>query len=129
MILSHVVLEVGERLGRPGGLDAGVLLDAAAELVVGEGEHPAVGVVNEHDFLGAEQPLADGQGAHFVVRESRKRSCRAPSSPASVLVSVLAQQLCEIPAAVAMADPMAGRTVALTDPNGSLGPGAAPHGG
>jgi len=35
--------------------------------VVGEGEHSAVGVVDEDDLLGTEQPLADGQRANLVV--------------------------------------------------------------
>ena len=37
------------------------------ELLVGEGEHAAVGVVDEDDLLGAEQALGDGQRADRVV--------------------------------------------------------------
>jgi hypothetical protein len=54
-----VLVEVVERLGRPRWLDAGPGLDLALELVVGEGEHPAVGVVDKDDLLGLEQPLRD----------------------------------------------------------------------
>ena len=39
----------------------------ALELVVGEGEHPAVGVVDEDDLLGPEQPLGDRERADLVV--------------------------------------------------------------
>ena len=46
-----------------------LLLDRLLELVVGEGEHPAVGVVHEDDLLGPEQPLTDRQGADLVCRD------------------------------------------------------------
>src|SRR6202012_1213629 len=59
--LPHVGFEVGERLGRPGRFDAGLFLDRAFEVVVGEGEHPAVGVVNQDDLLRPQQTLADRQ--------------------------------------------------------------------
>src|SRR5918996_5674470 len=52
--LAHVLVEVVERLGGPLWLDAGLSLDLTLELVVGEGEHAAVGVVDEDDLLGAE---------------------------------------------------------------------------
>src|SRR4051794_28247122 len=65
--LAHIGVEVAERLGGPLGLDAGLLLDRRLELVVGEGEHPAVGVVDQDDLLGAEQALGDGQRADLVV--------------------------------------------------------------
>ena len=41
--------------------------DLLAEVVVGEGEHAAVGVVDEDDLLGAEQALRDRQRADLVV--------------------------------------------------------------
>jgi hypothetical protein len=65
--LADVLVDIGERLRCPLGLDARVALDRAAELVVGEREHPAVGVMDEDDLLGAQQPLRDGQRADFVV--------------------------------------------------------------
>src|SRR5258705_44377 len=65
--LAHVLVEVGEGLRRPTGLDAGVLLDAGLEVFVGECEHPAVGVVDENDLLGTEQPLTDGERADLIV--------------------------------------------------------------
>ncbi len=65
--LADVGVQVGERLGRPLGLQPGLVLDALLELVVGEGQHPAVGVVDEDDLLGAQQPLRDGQRADLVV--------------------------------------------------------------
>src|SRR5215469_10030773 len=65
--LPHVLVQVGEGLGAPLWLDPGVVLDGPLELVVGEGQHPAVGVVDQHDLAGAEQALADGQRADLVV--------------------------------------------------------------
>ena len=49
------------------GLTPVSLFDLLAEVVVGEGQHPAVGVVDQDDLLGPEQPLRDGQGADLVV--------------------------------------------------------------
>src|SRR4051812_33832540 len=57
-LLPDVVLEVAEALAGPRRPDAGVLLDRAEQVVVGEGQHAAVGVVDEHDLLRAEQALA-----------------------------------------------------------------------
>ena len=58
---------IGERLGCPLGLDADLVLDAAFELVVGERQHAAVGVVDEDDLLGPEQALRDRQRPDLVV--------------------------------------------------------------
>src|SRR5204862_178124 len=66
-------LELVGRLGRPVGLDAGVLLDRPPKVVVAEGEHPAVGVVDEDDLLRAEQALRDGQRADRVVGDDPAR--------------------------------------------------------
>jgi len=65
--LTHVLVEVGEGLRGPRGLEPGLVLDGPPERVVGEGEHPAVGVVDQNDLVGAEQALADRQGADHVV--------------------------------------------------------------
>ena len=65
--LTHVLVQIGEGLGSPLGLDACLGLDTGLELVVGEGQHSAVRVVDEDDFLGAEQTLADGQRADLVI--------------------------------------------------------------
>jgi hypothetical protein len=65
--LTDVGIQVSEGLGRPRRPDAGIRLDAGLECVVGEREHPALGVVDEDDLRGAEQPLADGQRPDPVV--------------------------------------------------------------
>ena len=65
--LHHVRVRVRERLRRPGRPDPGVPLDLRLELVIGELGHAAVGVVDEDDLPGAEQPLADHQRADHVV--------------------------------------------------------------
>src|SRR5215831_5084146 len=57
--VAHVLLEVVESFDRPVRLEPRVFLNLPAELLVGEGEHAAVGVVDEHDLLGAQQPLRD----------------------------------------------------------------------
>jgi hypothetical protein len=57
--LPHVLIQIGERLCRPLRLDADLVLDAALELIVGERGPASVGVVDQHDLLGAEQSLAD----------------------------------------------------------------------
>src|SRR5918995_3087772 len=60
--LTEVLPEIVERLRRPLRLDPRLPLDLMPELVVAEGQHPAVGVVDEHDLLGSEKPLRDGKG-------------------------------------------------------------------
>ena len=55
------------RLRGPRRVGARVGLDLGFELVVGEGQHPAVGVVDQHDLAGAEQALGDGERADLVV--------------------------------------------------------------
>ncbi len=65
--LTHIFVQIGEGLGSPLGLDASLGLDTSLEVVVGEGQHSAVRVVDEDDFLGAEQSLADGQRADLVI--------------------------------------------------------------
>ncbi len=65
--LAHVLLEVRKRLQGEPGLDPHLLLDLLLELVVGEGEHAAVGVVDEDDLAGAQEALGDGKRADLVV--------------------------------------------------------------
>lgn len=47
--------------------DSRLLLDVLLEIVAGEGEHPALGVVDQNDLPCLQQPLADRQGADRVV--------------------------------------------------------------
>src|ERR1700761_1760594 len=49
----HVVLRAGEGMGAPARALARLLLELAGELLVREGQHAAVGVVDEDDLLGA----------------------------------------------------------------------------
>ena len=65
--LAHAVGQVGEGPRRPGRPRAGLSLQGGAQLLVGEGEHAAAGVVDEEDLLGAQQVLADRQGADRVL--------------------------------------------------------------
>src|SRR5216683_3813463 len=65
--LAHVHVRVGEGLRGPRRLDPGLVLYRLLERVVGEGEHAAVGVVDQDDLPGAEQSLADGQRPDLVV--------------------------------------------------------------
>ena len=65
--LTNILVKVGERLGGPFRLDANFVLDALLEVIVGEGEHATVGVVNQDDFFGTEQSLANGERTDFVI--------------------------------------------------------------
>ncbi len=64
--LPHVLLGVLERLDRPRGPLADLVLQLVAE-VLGQVQQTAAGVVDEDDGTGAQRPLADGQGADDVV--------------------------------------------------------------
>ena len=59
--MAEAALDVLECSGVPVGARPAALLEPPLELLVGEGEHPAVGVVDEHDLLGAEHVLRDRQ--------------------------------------------------------------------
>src|SRR5712691_5835274 len=71
--LTYVFLEIVERLRGPLRLDPRVALDLAAEVVVAEGQHAAVGVVDEHDLLGPKQALRDRERADLVVGDDTAR--------------------------------------------------------
>jgi len=71
--LADIDVGVTERLGGPAGLDARFRLDAGLEVVIGEGEHAAVGVVNQDDLARAEQALADRQGPDLVIGDHAAR--------------------------------------------------------
>jgi hypothetical protein len=64
--LADVFVEVGEGFGGPVGFEAGFGEDVGLEAVVGEGEHAAVGVVDQDDLFGTQEALTDGQAAAFV---------------------------------------------------------------
>lgn len=65
--LTHILGQIAEGLGGPAWFEAGLVLDATLEVVVGECQHAAIGVVDEDDLLGAEQALADRQGPDLVI--------------------------------------------------------------
>lgn len=65
--LPDIDIEIGEGLSRPRRLDPGLVLNRALEVVVGEGQHAAVGVMDQDDLAGAEQSLADRQRADLVL--------------------------------------------------------------
>src|SRR5215472_9159085 len=71
--LADVPRCVGERLYRPRRPDAGLFLDLAHELVVGDLLQAAVSVVDQDDLGGAEQPLADRQRPDHVVGDHAAR--------------------------------------------------------
>src|SRR2546430_17510933 len=60
--LAHIGVHVAEGLERERRPDAGVGLDLGLDLVVVEGEHAAVSVVDEDDLGRPEQSLGDGEG-------------------------------------------------------------------
>jgi len=65
--LADVLLEIVERLRGPGRPHARLVLDLATEIVVLEGQHSTVRVVDEHDLLGSEKPLRYRERADLVV--------------------------------------------------------------
>ena len=65
--LPHVVVDVGERAGRPRRPPAGRLLDQVGEADVVGGLEPALGVVDQQDLAGAQHVLGDGQRADGVL--------------------------------------------------------------
>ena len=67
--LAHVRFQILERLQRECRPQAGVGQDAVFDVVVAEGQHPAVRVVDEHDLFRAEQPLRNHQRADRVVTD------------------------------------------------------------
>ena len=73
------------RRGRPRPptrLDPGFALDITLEVVVGEGQHAAVGVVDQDDLAGTQQSLADGQRADpssVTTPPALRITCASPS--------------------------------------------------
>ena len=65
--LAHVGVEVAEGLDRERRRDARRLLQLGAKAVVGERQHAAVGVVDQHHLARAQPPLRDGERADHVV--------------------------------------------------------------
>src|ERR671937_349456 len=67
--LPHILLEIVEGLRRPLRLDARLVLELPTKVVVSERQHAAVRVVDQHDLLGSEQPLRNGQRSDLVVSD------------------------------------------------------------
>jgi hypothetical protein len=65
--LPHVLVQIRERLRRPRWLDTDVVLHLASEVVVGECEHPAVGVMDQDDLRRSKQALRDRERADRVI--------------------------------------------------------------
>ena len=60
------VLE-GVEEGRSDGGGSGAVLDLRAQILFGRVHQAAIGVVDDHDFLGAQQVMRDHQGAQGIV--------------------------------------------------------------
>jgi hypothetical protein len=67
--LADVRVEIGKRLDCKSWSDPGRLLKLATKPVIGDGEHSAVGVLNEDDVLGPEAALRDGKRANHVITD------------------------------------------------------------
>ena len=59
--LADIVVEVREGLEGKRRANTGVRGDLRFHVIVAEREHAAIGVMNEDDLGGSEQPLRDGQ--------------------------------------------------------------------
>ena len=67
--LAHVLLQVTEGLEGEGWTETGLRLDGIFHIVIAKAQHPAVGVVDEHDLAGAQQALGYHQRAYHVVAD------------------------------------------------------------
>jgi len=67
-LAAYVLLGVLEGVEVRWGYDrnAGLLFELVEELVVGKGEHAAIGVVDDDEFLSSEQVMRNDQGAQRV---------------------------------------------------------------
>jgi hypothetical protein len=71
--LADVGVGVVERLERERRTNAALARDRGLHLVVVEREHPAIGVMDEDDLLGAEEALRDDEGSDGVVGDDATR--------------------------------------------------------
>jgi hypothetical protein len=71
--LTHIRVEIGERLDRERRCHAGGLLELGAETVVAERLHAAVGVVDQDHLARAEPSLRDRQRADHVIGDDAAR--------------------------------------------------------
>ena len=70
-IVAHALFEVREREEvAAGGIHSEVLFYLRRQVLVPEREHPAVGVVDDHDFAGPQQPLGDDERTYGVLRDA-----------------------------------------------------------
>jgi hypothetical protein len=64
--LANISVQIVERFSCPFWLLANFGADAFLEVIVGESEHSTIGVMDQDDFFGTEQALADCQGSDFI---------------------------------------------------------------
>jgi hypothetical protein len=64
--VPHGSVQAGEGAGIPARHQARLASQSRPELIVGEREHAALRVLDQHDFPGPQQPLADRQGPDHV---------------------------------------------------------------
>src|SRR5438034_5134721 len=74
-LMLHVFFDVLESVekGRRDGGGASAVLDARAQLLLGGVHQAAVGVVDDHEFLGFQQVVGDKQRAQGVVGDDASR--------------------------------------------------------
>jgi hypothetical protein len=67
-LAADILLEVFERVEvrRRYGGDAALVLELVEELIVSEGDHAAIGVIDDDEFLCAQQVMRNDQGAQRV---------------------------------------------------------------
>src|SRR5437016_11806298 len=73
-LMLHVFFDVLESVekGRRDGGGASAVLDARAQLLLGGVHQAAVGVVDDHEFLGFQQVVGDKQRAQGVVGDDAR---------------------------------------------------------
>src|SRR6266849_3572048 len=70
-LVADIFFDVLERVEEGGGdsLGSGAVLDSGAQVVFGGMHQAAIGMVNDHEFLGAQQVMRHHQGTESVIRD------------------------------------------------------------
>jgi len=70
-LVADIFFDVLERVKEGGGdsLGPGAVLDSGAQILFGGVHQAAIGVVDDHEFLGAQQVMRHDEGAKSVVRD------------------------------------------------------------
>ena len=71
--LANILLQVSEGFQGKGRAQAGIGFDSVFDIIVPKGQHPAVRVVDQRNFPGAQQALGNDQRADCIVADHAAR--------------------------------------------------------